>query len=137
MTTKTPPPPQFKLRLDPGLKVEIERAAEEHGVSINAEVNNRLAYSFLAETVNKSFEERLAAQEQLNAAQRSLIRSLSFYLKEVASRVPHSKDPLTNDLMRHIRNFATHMEQGDMKAAEPDIEAVASLSHRIAQVTEG
>lgn len=41
--------PQFKLRLTPELKVSIEKAADESGRSMNAEIIHRLEASFAAD----------------------------------------------------------------------------------------
>lgn len=46
MATPKQTDPQFKLRLTPGLKIRIERAAEENNRSMNAEIIARLEESF-------------------------------------------------------------------------------------------
>ena len=116
--------PQFKLRVSPELKARVEEAAAANGRSINAEVNERLEASFAIGSDLEVMEDRLNHVKALNAM-------VAFYLHEVVKRVPVSEDPLSNDLMTSIKDFARHLSLGEVGQATYHMHAITGMASRV------
>lgn len=124
--------PQFKLRLTPDLKADIESAAVQNNRSMNAEILDRLQRSF---DVGEDVEALAKRVIEAEAARNTLFAVHQFVVGIIASAAGNDRE-VTQLIADAIRKLSLGGEEGGKARIEARERAVEQLAKSLTLANE-